>query len=169
AQIREEVAVLTRDFNLRLKHCLFSGLSTAYLSIFVPCVFTPQRSPSGMPQQMHVDIAWVVELFLVVFFTSFALYITYLLPIQYCDLLHRSATHLGRWEKVDLRLPIPASNIPTMNTAAHTVCPLWEPESLYADGAIVCHETQTYKAHANTGALGVAAEPGDPEHVRFYV
>uniref|UniRef100_A0A914R3S8 Uncharacterized protein n=1 Tax=Parascaris equorum TaxID=6256 RepID=A0A914R3S8_PAREQ len=45
----------------------------------------------------------------------------------------------------------------------------WEPESLYADGAIVCHETQTYKAHANTGALGVAAEPGDPEHVRFYV
>ncbi|VDM40740.1 unnamed protein product [Toxocara canis] len=169
AQIREEVAVLTRDFNLRMKHCLFSGLSTAYLSIFVPCVFTPQRSPSGMPQQMHVDIAWVIELFLVVFLTSFALYITYLLPIQYCDLLHRSATHLGRWEKVDLRIAPPPSNLPlSATTTTHTVYQLWEPDSLYAEGTVVRHEGQTYRAHASTGALGVAAEPGDPEHLRFY-
>jgi hypothetical protein len=41
AHIREEVDVLIGDLYLRLKHCLFAALSTAYLSILIPCVFVP--------------------------------------------------------------------------------------------------------------------------------
>uniref|UniRef100_A0A0R3RU69 Gustatory receptor n=1 Tax=Elaeophora elaphi TaxID=1147741 RepID=A0A0R3RU69_9BILA len=146
-QIREEVSVLMRDFGLRIKHCFFSGLTTAYLSIFVPCVFIPQRSPSGLPQQMYIDILWVMELFCVVFLTSFSLYATYLLPLQYCDLLHRCAAHLGKWERLDR----------------------WsEHDRLYADGSIVRHQGQFYKAVTINGTLGVAAEPGDSDHSRFY-
>lgn len=167
-QIREEVAVLSRDFNLRLKHCVFSGLSTAYLSIVVPCVFTPQKSPSGMLQQMYVDMTWVSELFVVVMLTSFALYVTYLLPIQYCDLLHRSATHLGRWERIDIRTPVTSTQV-IAPAAAHALYQPWsELDGLYVDGAVVRHQGHTYRAHATPGTLGVAAIPGNPEHLRFY-
>ncbi|VDN45304.1 unnamed protein product [Gongylonema pulchrum] len=47
---------------------------------------------------MYIDLLWVIELLFIVFFTSFSLYATYLLPIQYCDLIHRCATHLGKWD-----------------------------------------------------------------------
>lgn len=60
-----------------------------------------QRSPSGLPQLIYIDILWVSELFCIVFLTSFSLYATYLLPLQYCDLIHRCAAHLGKWERLD--------------------------------------------------------------------
>lgn len=60
-----------------------------------------QRSPSGLPQQIYIDIFWVMELFCVVFLTSFSLNAAYLLPLQYCDLIHRCAAHLGKWERLD--------------------------------------------------------------------
>ncbi|KAK6037172.1 hypothetical protein COOONC_25323, partial [Cooperia oncophora] len=40
-QIREEVSLLLEDMYLRLKRSLFAGVSTAFLSIFLPCVFVP--------------------------------------------------------------------------------------------------------------------------------
>lgn len=55
---------------------------------------------------MYIDVLWVMELFCVVFLTSFSLYATYLLPLQYCDLMHRCAVHLGKWDRLD-RLTIP--------------------------------------------------------------
>lgn len=42
-------------------------------------------------------------------------------------------------------------------------------EGLYVDGSIVRHQGQVYKAFATPGTLGVAAEPGDSDHSRFYV
>lgn len=51
---------------------------------------------------MYVDAVWVAELFVIVAFTAFSLYTTYLLPLQYGDLLHRSAVHLGTWERIDV-------------------------------------------------------------------
>ncbi|VDN56587.1 unnamed protein product [Dracunculus medinensis] len=166
AQIREEVGILIRDFNLRIKHCLFSGLSTAYLSICVPCVFTPQKSPSGIPQQMWIDGVWVCELFIVVFLTSFSLYVTYLFPIQYCDLLHRSASHLGHWEKIE---KCPATSTNALSSSANIYPPTWsELDGLYADGTIVRHKGNFYRAYATSGTSGVAAEPGEIDHCRFY-
>ncbi|KAM3720993.1 Transmembrane protein 39A [Dirofilaria immitis] len=210
-QIREEVSVLVRDFGLRIKHCFFSGLTTAYLSIFVPCVFTPQRSPSGLPQQMYIDILWIMELFCVVFLTSFSLYATYLLPLQYCDLIHRCATHLGKWERLDrLTTTTLSSSSGTSNSISSSyygsssmntstcsstssgsinssgavgggsmqstnsiiisaACTEWsEHDGLYADGSIVRHQGQLYRAVAISDTLGVAAEPGDSDHSRFY-
>ncbi|CAG9538327.1 unnamed protein product [Cercopithifilaria johnstoni] len=205
-QIREEVSILMKDFGLRIKHCFFSGLTTAYLSIFVPCVFTPQRSPSGLPQYMYIDILWVMELFCVVFLTSFSLYAAYLLPLQYCDLIHRCAAHLGKWERLD-RLTIatissnsndvssgynstsisgsscsstissgsgaPAegdgSSIQTMISTSTNMYAEWsERDDLYADGSIVRHRGEFYKAVNIVGTLGVAAEPGNSDHSRLY-
>ncbi|MFH4974717.1 hypothetical protein AB6A40_001426 [Gnathostoma spinigerum] len=168
-QIREEVSILMKDFSLRLKHCFFSGVSTAYLSVFVPCVFTPQTSYTGIPQYMHIDVSWVIELFLIVLFTSFSLYMAYLLPINYCDLLHRSSVHLGEWRKCDIRQPAAPShtgaNIPVTNSPPN---PIWsEADDLYPDGSIVRYGGQTYRAIATPGTQGVAAEPGNADHIRF--
>ncbi|VDK53876.1 unnamed protein product [Gongylonema pulchrum] len=58
---------------------------------------------------MYIDLLWVIELLFIVFFTSFSLYATYLLPIQYCDLIHRCATHLGKWVQVE-RIAATAGN-----------------------------------------------------------
>ncbi|KAL3999066.1 putative transmembrane family protein [Acanthocheilonema viteae] len=195
-QIREEVSVLMRDFGLRIKHCFFSGLTTAYLSIFIPCVFTPQRSPSGLPQQMYIDVLWIMELFCIVFLTSFSLYATYLLPLQYCDLIHRCAAHLGKWERLD-RLSVAtigsnggsnsnddssynssgsaagegdgSSTQTTNSTTTNNIYAEWsERDGLYAGGSIVRHRGQFYKAVTIVGVLGVAAEPGNSDHSRFY-
>ncbi|VDN82654.1 unnamed protein product [Brugia pahangi] len=145
-QIREEVSVLMKDFGLRIKHCFFSGLTTAYLSIFIPCVFTPQRSPSGLPQLMYIDIFWIMELFCVVFLTSFSLYATYLLPLQYCDLIHRCAAHLGKWERLD-RLTIATIN---------------------SNSNCYYNSNNINGINCSSSNSSVAAEPGDSDHSRFY-
>ncbi|VDK75908.1 unnamed protein product [Onchocerca ochengi] len=163
---------------------------------------------------MYIDILWVMELFFVVFLTSFSLYATYLLPLQYCDLLHRCAAHLGKWERLD-RLTIAAisnnsgsssssnsyynSNSMTTSTCSsissgssnnsssnssygaggsiqitnsiitNTICTEWSKHNgLYADGSVVRHQGQLYKAVAIADTLGVAAEPGNSDHSRFY-
>lgn len=43
---------------------------------------------------------WIAQLFIIVALTSFSLYASYLFPIQYFDLMHRCAVHLGYWEKL---------------------------------------------------------------------
>jgi hypothetical protein len=53
------------------------------------------------PPTMLIDYWWVWQLALIVTCTSFGLYAVYLLPVHYCDLLHRSASHLGRWIPVE--------------------------------------------------------------------
>uniref|UniRef100_A0A1I7W6F7 S10_plectin domain-containing protein n=1 Tax=Heterorhabditis bacteriophora TaxID=37862 RepID=A0A1I7W6F7_HETBA len=100
-QIREEVSLLLEDLFLRLKRSLFAGVCTAFLSIFLPCVFVPYKTTLGLPQKVLVDEAWEAELCIVVALTAFSLYITYLLPLNYLDLLHRSAVHLGTWDPID--------------------------------------------------------------------
>ncbi|VBB33651.1 unnamed protein product, partial [Acanthocheilonema viteae] len=155
-----------------------------------------QRSPSGLPQQMYIDVLWIMELFCIVFLTSFSLYATYLLPLQYCDLIHRCAAHLGKWERLD-RLSVAtigsnggsnsnddssynssgsaagegdgSSTQTTNSTTTNNIYAEWsERDGLYAGGSIVRHRGQFYKAVTIVGVLGVAAEPGNSDHSRFY-
>uniref|UniRef100_A0A914V2U9 Transmembrane protein 39A n=1 Tax=Plectus sambesii TaxID=2011161 RepID=A0A914V2U9_9BILA len=145
--IREEVDVLVADLFLRLKHCFFAAFSTSYLAVYIPCVFAPAT--------LDVDKWWCGEMVLVVALTSFGLYMTYLLPTNYCDLLHRSASHLGAWEAVDKSSPV-----------LHMPHPSWsESETLWPEGTIVKHGRSLYKAR---GATTVAAEPGNNDHLRFF-
>ncbi|VDM91645.1 unnamed protein product [Litomosoides sigmodontis] len=192
-QVREEVSVLMRDFGLRIKHCFFSGLTTAYLSIFVPCVFTPQRSPPGLAQYMYIDILWVMELFCIVFLTSFSLYATYLLPLQYCDLMHRCAVHLGKWDRLTITTvgnnsgnnsndgsscyngSVSGSSCSSTISSGSSSSATGEGDGIstptrnsgLANGSIVLHHGHFYKAVAIVSALGVVAEPGDSDHSRF--
>lgn len=63
------------------------------------------KTPLGISQKILVDEWWEFELGLVVGLTAFSLYITYLLPLNYLDLLHRAAVHLGTWVSSDYTKP----------------------------------------------------------------
>ncbi|KAK5985741.1 hypothetical protein GCK32_009559, partial [Trichostrongylus colubriformis] len=129
-QIREEVSLLLEDMYLRLKRSLFAGVSTAFLSIFLPCVFVPYKTSSGVPQKVLVDEAWESELCIVVALTAFSLYITYLMPLNYLDLLHRSAVHLGAWDQIE------GPKIGQTGQANWAPMP-WVAQCLYSDGETV--------------------------------
>lgn len=82
-------------------------------------------------------------------FTSYAIHI---LPLRYCDTLHRSALHLGAWECVVIRPLLPV---------AYT----WQEDMLLPFGSLVRHGKETYRAQGETNA----AEPGNTTYNRFYV
>lgn len=67
--------------------------------------FLQTKTPLGISQKILVDEWWEFELGLVVGLTAFSLYITYLLPLNYLDLLHRAAVHLGTWVSSDYTKP----------------------------------------------------------------
>ncbi|ETN78864.1 hypothetical protein NECAME_02728 [Necator americanus] len=162
-QIREEVSLLLEDMYLRLKRSLFAGVSTAFLSIFLPCVFVPYKTSLGVPQKVLVDEAWESELCIVVAFTAFSLYITYLMPLNYLDLLHRSAIHLGTWDQIE------GPKVGQTGQANWAPSP-WVAQCLYTEGeAVQMPDGRCFRARGSPSLKTVAAEPGCPEHDKFYM
>ncbi|KAL6732935.1 hypothetical protein Aduo_003638 [Ancylostoma duodenale] len=162
-QIREEVSLLLEDMYLRLKRSLFAGVSTAFLSIFLPCVFVPYKTSLGVPQKVLVDEAWESELCIVVALTAFSLYITYLMPLNYLDLLHRSAIHLGTWDQIE------GPKVGQTGQANWAPSP-WVAQCLYSEGETVqMPDGRCYRARGSPSLRTVAAEPGCPEHDKFYM
>ncbi|VDM65413.1 unnamed protein product, partial [Strongylus vulgaris] len=149
-QIREEVSLLLEDMYLRLKRSLFAGVSTAFLSIFLPCVFVPYKTSLGVPQKVLVDEAWESELCIVVALTAFSLYITYLMPLNYLDLLHRSAIHLGTWDQIE------GPKIGQTGQANWAPSP-WVAQCLYSEGETVqMPDGRCYKARGSSSLKTVA-------------
>uniref|UniRef100_A0A915M3B7 Transmembrane protein n=1 Tax=Meloidogyne javanica TaxID=6303 RepID=A0A915M3B7_MELJA len=100
ARTREEASILFKDFENRCKYCVYTGILTAYFSIFMPRALLPTRTASGFTQYMLIDDIWTLQLFSIIGFTGFSLYVTYLFPISYFDLLYRCVVHLGFWEQI---------------------------------------------------------------------
>uniref|UniRef100_A0A914ZCC7 Uncharacterized protein n=1 Tax=Panagrolaimus superbus TaxID=310955 RepID=A0A914ZCC7_9BILA len=158
-QNRAEANELTRDFFNRLKYSIFAGLSTAYLSIYLPCVFLPEKSNYGMQQYLLINNAWIIQLFIIVALTSFSVYFTYLIPLPYFDLLQKSIFHLGFWEQLD-RKPSPDEHV--MEFSEDFPYP-------YMDKQIISHNDQYFKACATKGCMTVAAYPGDAAQFFFFM
>ena len=49
----------------------------------------------------YYDMRWSCEHLIMVWINAFVMLMSQLLPPSYCDLLHRSAAHLGRWQKLE--------------------------------------------------------------------
>lgn len=60
-------------------------------------------STSFFPLQstQYYDMRWSCEHLIMVWINAFVMLMSQLLPPSYCDLLHRSAAHLGRWQKLE--------------------------------------------------------------------
>ncbi|GMT28746.1 hypothetical protein PFISCL1PPCAC_20043, partial [Pristionchus fissidentatus] len=175
SQVRQEVDVLVVDFFLRIKRCIFAGLSTAFLSIFLPLAFIPYRTSVGLPQKLLISEVWQLQMALIVFCTAFTHYVTYLFPLHYLDFMYRSAMHLGRWEAEDppaiatitsslaKKIPVVVHTIPTPSI-------IWSPHAApYPEGTIVEVEGgKRFKAIPLSNKLRtVAAQPDNIYHSIF--
>lgn len=158
SQARGEAKVLLEDFDVRFKCCVFTGLFTAYFSIFIPRALIPEKSVSGDIQYMLIDDIWVMQLCVIVALTGFLLYATYLFPIHYFNLMHECVTHLGYWKKLKVSRIIEETAIDYDVTS--------DIPSL--DGTIVKYCGEYYQAQAYVKTKSVASEPGNEEHLRLY-
>ncbi|XP_046403849.1 transmembrane protein 39A isoform X1 [Ischnura elegans] len=142
--IRDEVEGLKIDFNNRMKQVLFSSVLNAYFAGFVPCCFAQNC--------LYYDVYWATQHLAFVWLGCFTMYVVHCYPLKYCDILHQSALHLGRWVRIEGR--------------SHTHIPshIWAEGTLWHQGALVKHMKELYKAEG----LSNAAEPGNPAHARFY-
>lgn len=142
--IRQEVDNLKTDFNNRMKQILFHSFLNAYYAGFIPCCFAQSF--------LFYDITWATQHFFFVFLGCFTAFSLYMLPLRYCDTLHRAALHLGKWDKIETRAILPV---------AYT----WQEDLLWPQGILVRHGKDMYKALGDSNA----AEPGNVSYSRFYV
>ncbi|XP_077096559.1 transmembrane protein 39A isoform X2 [Siphateles boraxobius] len=144
ALIRSEVQQLKTDFNRRIKEVLFNSLFSAYYVAFLPLCFVKSTQ--------YYDMRWSCEHLIMVWINAFVMLMTQLLPPRYCDLLHRCAAHLGRWQRLE---PGSGSNAPQH---------IWSDSTVWPQGVLVRHSRCLYKA---VGPCNVAL-PSDVSHARFY-
>lgn len=142
--IRSEVEELKTDFNRRIKEVLFNSLFSAYYVAFLPLCFVKSTQ--------YYDMRWSCEHLIMVWINAFVMLMSQLLPPGYCDLLHRSAAHLGRWQRLE---PGSYSNAPQH---------IWSDGTIWPQGVLVRHSRCLYKA---VGPYNVAL-PADVSHARFY-
>ncbi|XP_037079907.1 transmembrane protein 39A-like isoform X2 [Pollicipes pollicipes] len=142
--IRQEVEVLKGDFNARIKQTLFNALMVGYYVGIVPLFFAQST--------LQYDTFWVTQHATFVFLSSMTLYVVYCFPPRYCDILHRSALHLGTWSRVDDR-------------RAHISFNPWSRDQLWSKGVLTKHCREFYRCDA----MSAAAEPGNSHHERFYM
>ncbi|KAG7467024.1 hypothetical protein MATL_G00149090 [Megalops atlanticus] len=142
--IRSEVEGLKTDFNRRIKEVLFNSLFSAYYVAFLPLCFVKSTQ--------YYDMRWACEHLIMVWINAFVMLMSQLLPPSYCDLLHRSAAHLGRWHKLE--------HGSYSNAPQH----LWSESTIWPQGVLVRHSRCLYKA---VGPYNVAL-PSDVSHARFY-
>lgn len=141
--IRNEVAVLKSNFNMRLKQVLFNSIVSAYYATFVPCCFAQGA--------LHYELGWVGRHVALVWVGCFTLYATQCFPSAYTHMLHRTAMHLGQWTKIEGRV------------SPNFYCQ-WAPSTSWSANAIVRHGKDLFKAEG----LSNAAEPGNLGQIRFY-
>ncbi|XP_043096299.1 transmembrane protein 39A isoform X1 [Puntigrus tetrazona] len=142
--IRSEVEELRTDFNRRIKEVLFNSLFSAYYVAFLPLCFVKSTQ--------YYDMRWSCEHLIMVWINAFVMLMSQLLPPSYCDLLHRSAAHLGRWQRLE--------HGSYSNTPQH----IWSDSTIWPQGVLVRHSRCLYKA---IGPYNVAL-PSDVSHARFY-
>ncbi|XP_014227914.1 transmembrane protein 39A [Trichogramma pretiosum] len=140
--IRQEVASLKSDFNSRLKRALYAASGSAYLCGIAPVIFVPQH--------LHYNIYWVVQHTVFIWLGQLGANFAQSYSFRYCDVLHKSAAHLGKWSKVN------SKGI----QASHT----WDDKVLWPHGTLVRHNKEVYRSEG----LCTAAEPGNSSHSRFY-
>ncbi|XP_056637192.1 transmembrane protein 39A [Diorhabda carinulata] len=142
--IRKEVENLIANFNCRMKEILFSAVCNAYYGGFIPCCFAQSS--------LHYDIFWAAQHILFIFMSGFISLSIHILSLRYCDILHRSALHLGTWEKLETgRTMLLVNNI-------------WKEDIMWPYGALVKFGKDIWRAQGDCNS----SQPGNVALRRFY-
>lgn len=142
--VREEVDILKKDFNSRLKQVLFNSLTTSFYATGVPVWFSQNT--------LYYDSLWMWQHVCLTWLSAVLMLTCHFLPPHYLHLLHKSARHLGRWQRMEAR-------------HAHVPYNAWSELQVWPQGALVKHVRGLFKAEG----INVTAEPGNSLHSRFYL
>ncbi|XP_059153925.1 transmembrane protein 39A-like [Physella acuta] len=152
--VREEVDTLKKDFNSRLKQVLFNSLTTSFYATGVPVWFS-QNAHSNCDacwNTLYYDSWWMWQHVCLTWLSAVLMLTCHFLPPHYLHLLHKSARHLGRWQRMEAR-------------HAHVPYNAWSELQVWPQGALVKHVKGLFKAEG----INVTAEPGNSLHSRFYL
>ncbi|KAK3734942.1 hypothetical protein RRG08_038966 [Elysia crispata] len=152
--VREEVDVLKRDFNGRLRQVLFNSLTTSFYATGVPVWFS-QNSYTNCEtcwNTLYYDWWWMCQHVCLTWLSALLMLTSHFLQPHYLHLLHKSARHLGRWQRMEAR-------------NAHVPYNAWSELQVWPQGALVKHVRGLFKAEG----INVTAEPGNSLHGRFYM
>ncbi|CAH1119350.1 unnamed protein product [Phaedon cochleariae] len=143
-EIRSEIENLVANFNSKMKEILFCAIINAYYAGFIPCCFAQSA--------LHYDILWTAQHIIFIFISGFISLSIHVLSLRYFDILHRSALHLGTWEKLETgRTMLLVNNI-------------WREDILWPFGALVRYGKDIWRAQGDCNS----SEPGNVCLRRFY-
>ncbi|XP_059479426.1 transmembrane protein 39A isoform X2 [Neocloeon triangulifer] len=142
--VRAEADALKGDFNARMRHILFNSVLSAYYAAFIPCCFAQSS--------LAYDLVWATQHLLFVWLGCFTMAAAQTFPVQYVDVLHRSALHLGKWSKLE-------------GCRSHLPTHIWHEGTVWPSGSLVKYSREIYRAE---GVQTVCAEPANLAHLRFY-
>lgn len=109
---------------------------------------------------------WATQHLVFVWLGCFTMIAVHVIPARYCDVLHRTALHLGAWIRADSVSSNSNSPRGCMSSNATNSAPIpWSPDVLYPPGIIVRHYRENYRSMN----ICNAAEPNNIMHSRFYV
>lgn len=110
-EIREEAERLRTIFNERLKFVLFKSILLAYYSTFVPICFSQSF--------LYYDYTWTAQHVAITWFSSLIMLISSSYTPHFYDVLHRSAYHFGKWQKLEARNTL----VPCINWSENVIYP----------------------------------------------
>ncbi|CAH1961412.1 unnamed protein product [Acanthoscelides obtectus] len=142
--IRKEAEQLIINFNNRIKVMLFSAIVNAYYAGFIPVCFAQSA--------LFYDVLWASQHILFIFESSFLALSEYVLSLRFYDILHRSALHVGSWEKIET-----SKSMLLVNSA-------WKDEVLWPRGTLVKYGKDVWRATGDCNSC----EPGNSGLSKFY-
>ncbi|XP_050515626.1 transmembrane protein 39A [Diabrotica virgifera virgifera] len=143
-EIRKEVENLVANFNARMKDILFTAICNAYYAGFIPCCFAQSS--------LHYDTWWAAQHIFFIFTSGFISLSIHIFSLRYCDTLHRSALHLGVWDRIETgRTMLLVNNV-------------WKEDVLWPYGALVRYGKDVWRALGDCNS----SEPGNVGFKRFY-
>ncbi|XP_066147574.1 transmembrane protein 39A [Euwallacea fornicatus] len=137
AEIRKECEHLKSNFLDRLRQVFFTAAMNAYYGSFIPCCFSQQ--------ELVYDRWWNIEHGAFIFVGSMVFSFAHMIPLRYCDTLHRAVLHSGTWKKVD--------NEWNVALVVHE----WRDDVLWPGGALVKYNKSMWRAMGDCNCI----IPGD--------
>lgn len=110
-EIRDEVERLRTIFNDRLKFVLYKSILLAYYSSFVPICFAQSF--------LYYDQTWTAQHIIITWFSSLIMLTSSSYMPHFYDVLHRSAYHFGKWQKLEARNTL----VPCINWSENVIYP----------------------------------------------
>lgn len=113
-EIRDEVERLRTIFTDRLKLVTFKSILIAYYSSFVPICFAQNF--------LYYDYTWTAQHVFITWLSSLIMLVSSCNTPHFYDVLHRSAFHFGKWQKLEARNTL----VPCINWSENVIYPQGE-------------------------------------------